>query len=182
VKSSANDDDDDDVSKTLNMMGNLDINSEVGKGNLKNSCHKDAEQRRLDPKITKKQQKLMFNYLCSKAIQSTENNIQQMSQKNTRETNMENGFKLKRDALTLNGDKENDVDQCNRFPYTEVCVQRSSLRNFELADENLLCKESVRKGIMEEYDCLDVDDEIMDMSSIIENIVHGPSSISMPQN
>jgi hypothetical protein len=179
VKSSSKSDD---VSKIQSMLGNLDISSEVGKGNLKNSSHKDAIQRQSGPKITKKQPKLTFNYLCNKVAQSAENNVQQMNQKSVTETSMKSSLKLKRDTHTLNGDEDKDVIPCNKFLNSEVCAQMSSVKAVELVNEKLPFRKPERKGILEEYDCLDVDDEIMDMSSIIENIVHGSDNKSVPQN
>jgi hypothetical protein len=176
----------DDISKIQSMLGNLDISSEVGEGNPKNSSpHKDAKQRQSGPKVTKKQPKLTFNYVYSKVSQSTENRVQQINQKSVAETNMESSLKLKRETHTthtLNGDKCIGVNPCNKFLNSEGCVHVSSVKDVELVNEKPPFQERERKGILEEYGSLDVEDEIMDMSSIIENIVHGHNNGSAPQS
>jgi hypothetical protein len=179
VKSSSKSDD---ISEIQSMLGNLDITCEVGKGNPKSSSHTDAKQRQSGPKVTKKQRKLTYNYLCYKVAQSTENSVQERNQNIVTETNIKSSLKLKRDTHTLNGDKDIDVNPCNKFLNSEVCVQMSSVKADKLVHGKLSLREPEGKGILEEYDCLDVDDEIMDMSSIIENIVHGPNNTSVQQN
>jgi hypothetical protein len=167
VKSASNTDD---IPKIQSILGNLDINSEAGKGNPKNSSQKDAKQRQSGYKTTKKQPKITFNYLYSKLDENIEHNIGQMSQKKVNETNLDSSFKLKSDAHTF-ADKEGGTEPCKKFLDSEVCVEVSSGKDTELTNGNLPSGEPERKGILEEYDCLDVDDEMMDMSSIIQNIV-----------
>lgn len=174
-----------DVSEIQSFLGNLDISSEDGKGNLENLSHKDAIHMQSCLKIEKKQSTLTFNYLCDTVAQGTENNVQQMNQKRVMETNLESGIKLEREthsAHALNGDKGIGAYPCNTFLNSEVCAQISSVKAVELVNEKLSFGEPERKGILEEYDCLDLDDEIMDMSSIIENIVRGPNNISVQHN
>jgi hypothetical protein len=178
VKSSSNYDD---ISKIQSSLRSLDINSEVGEGNLKNSSD-DTKQRQSGPRTTKRQPKLTFSYLCSKLDESTENSAEQVNQRKIREINLDGGFKQKKDTHALNGDKERGGDPCNRFLDSELCVQMLSVKDFKLSNENLPFREPERKGILEEYDCLDTDDEVMDMSRIIENIVCGSSNKSMAYN
>lgn len=169
VKSSSNCD----ISKIQSRLQRLDIISEVGEGNLKNLPDEDAKQRQLGPQTTKKQPKLTFNYLCSKLA---ENNAEQVNQKKISERNVDCGFKQKKDTQTLNTDKERGTDSYDRFLDSEVGVQMLTIKDVEFSNENLPFREPERNGILEEYDCLNTDDEIMDMSSIIENIVCGPSN------
>jgi hypothetical protein len=154
----------------------LDIISEVEEGNLKNFSDEDTKQRQLGPQTTKKQPKLAFNYLYSKLAHSTENSAEQVNEKKISEKKLDCGFKQKKDTQTLNTDKERGTDSCDRFLGSEVGVQMLTVRDVEFSNENLPFREPERNGILEEYDCLNTDDEIMDMSSIIENIVCGPSN------
>jgi len=160
----------DDISKIQRVLGNLDINSEAGKGNPKNSSQKDARQKQSGSKSTKKQAKITFNYLCSKLGENIDHDVGQMNQKKGNETKLDNSVKLKSDVHTF-ADKDEDTEPCKQFLDSEVCVVELSTKDTELANGNLPSGEPERKGILEEYDCLDVDDEIMDMSSIIQNIV-----------
>ena len=160
----------DDISKIQRILGNLDINSEAGKGNPKNSSQKDARHKQSGSKTTQKQPKITFNYLCSKLGENIGHDVGQMNQKKGNETKLDNSFKLKSDVHTY-ADKDEDTELCKQFLDSEVCVVELSTKDTELANGNLPPGEPERKGILEEYDCLDVDDEIMNMSSIIQNIV-----------
>lgn len=176
VKSSSNGDD---ISKIQSSLQRLGISSEVGEGNLKNSSDEHTKQRQLGPQTTKKQPKLKFNYLCSKLANSTENSAEQVNQKKIRERNLDYGFKQKKDTRALNTDKERGTHSCDRFLDSEAGIQMLTVKDFEFSNENLPFREPERNGILEEYECLNTDDDIMDMSSIIENIVCGPSNKSM---
>jgi hypothetical protein len=169
----------DDISKIQSSLQRLDIISEDGQGNLKNSYDEHAKQRQLGSQATKKQPKLKFNYLYSKLAHSPENSVEQVNQKKIRERNLDCGFKQKKDTQALNTDKERGTHSCDRFLDYEVGVQMLTLKDVEFSNENLPFREPERNRILEEYDCLNTDDEIMDMSSIIENIVCGPSNKSM---
>jgi len=160
----------DDISKIQRALGNLDINSEAGKGNPQNSSQKDARQKQSGSKTTKKQPKITSNYLYSKLGGNIDHAVGQMNQKKGNETKLDNSFKLASDVHTF-ADKDEDTEPCKQFLDSEVCVVELSTKDTELAKGNLPCGEPERKGILEEYDCLNVDDEIMDMSSIIQNIV-----------
>lgn len=168
----------DDVSKIRSILGNLDINSEAGKGNPRNSSQKDVKQRQSGSKTTKQQPKITFNCLSSKVGENIEHNIGQMSEKKVTETNLDSSFKLKSDGHTFTA-KEDGTEPCKKILDSEVCVEVSSGKDTELANGNLLSGEPERRGLLEEYDCLDVDDEIMDMSSIIQNIVSVAHNKSM---
>jgi hypothetical protein len=167
VKSASNTDD---ISKIQRILGDLDINSEAGKGNPKNSSQKDARQKQSCSKTTKKQPKITFNYLCSKLGENIDHDVGQMNQKKGNETKLDNSFKLISDVHAF-ADKDEDTEPCKQFLDSEVCVVELSTKDTELANGNLPSGEPERKGILEEYDCLDVNDEIMDMSSIIQNII-----------
>jgi len=160
----------DDISKIQRALGNLDINSEAGKGNPKNSSQKDARQKQSGSKTTKKQPKITSNYLYSKLGENVDHDVGHMNQKKGNETKLDNSFKLKSDVHTF-ANKDEDTEPCKQFLDSEVCVVELSMKDTELAKGNLPSGEPERKGILEEYDCLDVDDEIMDMSSIIQNII-----------
>jgi hypothetical protein len=148
----------------------LDINSEAGKGNPKNSSQKDAIQKQSGSKTSKKQTKITFNYLYSKLGENIDHDVGQMNQKKGNETKLDNSFRLKSGVHTF-VDKDADTEPCKQFVDSEVCVVELSGNDTELANGNLPSGQTERKGILEEYDCLDVVDEIMDMSSIIQNIV-----------
>jgi hypothetical protein len=166
----------DDISKIQSCLQCLDINSEVGEGSLMNLCGEDTKQRKLGPQITKKHPKLTYNYLCSKLAQNTENSAEQENQKKIKEMNLDYGFNQKKYACALN-DKERGTDSCDRFMDSEVGVQMLTVK--KCSNENMPFRDPERTGILEEYYCLDTDDEIMDMSSIVENIVCGLSNRSM---
>jgi hypothetical protein len=154
----------------------LDINSEVGEGSLKNPCGEDTKQKKLGPQTTKKNTKLPYNYLCSKLAESTENNAEQENRKKQREINLDCGLSQKKYTHAFN-DKEKGTDSCGRFLESEVGVQMLTVK--ECSNENLPFRNPERVGILEECYCLDTDDEILDMSSIVENIVCGLSNKSM---
>lgn len=175
VKSSSNCDE---ISKIQSCLQNLDLNSEVGEGNLKNSCDEETKQRKLGAKTTKKHPKLTFDYLCSKLAQSTENSVEHTDQKKITEMNLDQCPIEKKNTQALS-EKERSTDSCDRLRDSEVGVQMLTLKDFACPNENLPCREPERNDILEEYDCLNTDDEIMDMSSIIENIVCGLSNKSM---
>lgn len=160
----------DDISKIQSILGNLDINSEAGKGKPKNSSQKDAKQKQSGSKTTKKQPKITFNYLSNKLGENIDHDVGQMNQEKGNETKLDNSFKLKSYARIF-ADKDEDTELCKQFLDSECCVVVSSGKVTELANDNLPSGEPERKGILEEYDCLDVDDEIMNMSSIIQSIV-----------
>jgi hypothetical protein len=160
----------DDISKIQRVLGNLDINSEAGKGNPKNSSQKDARQKQSGSKTTQKQPKITFNYLYSKLGENIDHDVGQMNQKKGNETKLDSSFKLKSDVHTF-ADKDEDTGLCKHFLDSEVCVVKLAAEDTELGNGNLPSGEPERKGVLEDYDCLDVDDEIMDMSSIIQNIV-----------
>jgi len=160
----------DDISKIQRVLGDLDINSDAGKGNPKNSSQKDARQKQPGSKTTKKQQKITFNYLCSKLGENIDHDVGQMNQKKGNESKLDNSFKLKSNVHTF-ADKDEDIESCKHFLDSEVCVVELSTKDTDLANGNLQSGEPERTGILEEYDSLDVDDEIMDMSSIIQNII-----------
>jgi hypothetical protein len=162
------------------MLGNLDINFEVGKGNLKNLSQKEANKTQPGSKPTRKQPKITFNYLYSKFGENIEHNTGQMGQKKVNETNLDSSFKLKSGTHTCSADKGEDVEPSKKFVDSEACVEMTSGKCTELANENLPFGGPKIKGILEEYDCLDVDDEIMDMSGIIQNIVCGLHNQSVP--
>lgn len=167
----------DDISKIERVLGNLDINSDAGKKNPKNSSQKDAKQKISASTTKKKQTKLTFNYLYSKLGENVAHDVGQMNQKKGNETKLDNSFKLKSDVHTF-ADNDEDTEPCEQFLDSEVCVVE--LSDTELANGNLPSGEPERKGILEEYDCFDVDDEIMDMSSIIHNIVCADHNKSDP--
>jgi len=161
----------DDISKIQRILGNLDINSEAGKGNPKNSSQKDARRKQSGSNTTTKQPKITFNYLYSKLGENIDHDVGQMNPRKGNETKLDSSFKLKSDVHTF-ADKDEDTEQpCKQFLDSEVSVVELSMNDTELANGNLTSGELERKGILEEYDCLDVGDEIMDMSSIIQNIV-----------
>jgi hypothetical protein len=176
VKSSSNCDD---ISRIQSSLQRLDIISEVGEGNLKNSSDEHTKHRQLGFQTTKKQPKLKFNYLCSMLAHSTEKSAEQVNHKKIGERNLDCGFKQKKETGTLNTDKERGAHSCDGFLDSEVGVQMLTVRDVEFFNENLPFREPERNRILEEYDCLNTDDEIMDMSSIIENIVCGPGNKSM---
>jgi hypothetical protein len=167
----------DDISKIQRILGDLDINSDTGKRNPKNSSQKDAKQKLSGSTTTKKQTKLTFNYLSSKLGESVDHDVGLMNQKKGNETKLDNSFKLKSDVHTF-ADSDEDTELCRQFLDSEVCVVE--LSDTEIENGNLPSGEPERKGILEEYNCLDVDDEIMDMSSIIHNIVCADQNKSDP--
>lgn len=166
----------DDISNIQSHLQCLDINSEVGEGSLKNPCGEDTKQKKLGPQTTKKNTKLPYNYLCSKLAESTENNAEQENRKKQREINLDCGLSQKKYTHAFN-DKEKGTDSCGRFLESEVGVQMLTVK--ECSNENLPFRNPERVGILEECYCLDTDDEILDMSSIVENIVCGLSNKSM---
>jgi hypothetical protein len=166
----------DDISKIQSRLQCLDISSEVREGSLKNPCGEDTKQRKLGPQTTKKHPKLTYNCLRSKSAESTEINAEQENQKKQREVNLDCGFNQKKYTHAFN-DKERGTDSCDRFLDSEVGVQMLTVK--ECSNETLPLRDPERVGVLEECYCLDTDDEIMDMSGIVENIVCGLSNKSM---
>jgi hypothetical protein len=97
--------------------------------------------------------------------ENIDHDVGQMNQKKGNET------KLDKSDVHAFADKDEDTEPCKQFLDSEVCVVELSTKGTELANGNLPSGETERKGILEEYVSLDVDDEIMDMSSIIQNII-----------